>query len=63
MPWRTLSMDLDRKKGEVLHVRELAKQRVRLPDRVQEFLLLRQATLSIQARVAIMTLPVQQLVV
>ena len=54
-----------RKKGEWLHdyalrvqsnVRELAKQGVRLPDLVQEFLLLRRANLSTQARIAIMTL-------
>ena len=54
-----------RKKGERLHdhalrvqsnVRELAKQRVRLRDEVQGFLLLRRANLSTQARIAIMTL-------
>ena len=54
-----------RKKGERLHdyalrvqsnVRELAKQGVRLPDQVQESLLLRRANLSTQARIAIMTL-------
>ena len=45
-----------RKKGQRLHVRELAKQRVRLPDRVQGFLLLRRASLRTRARVAIMTL-------
>ena len=54
-----------RKKGERLHdyalrvqinVRELAKQGVRLPDQVQGFLLLRPASLSTQARIAIMTL-------
>ena len=65
MPWRTLSMDLARKKGERLHgcalrvqrnVRELAKQGVRLPDQVQGVLLLRRANLSTQARIAIMTL-------
>ena len=53
-----------RKKGERLHdyalrvqsnVRELAKQRVRLPDKVQGFLLLRRANLSTQALIAIMT--------
>ena len=54
-----------RKKGERLHdyalrvqsnVRELAKQRVRLPEQVEGFLLLRRADLSTQARIAIMTL-------
>ena len=54
-----------RKKGERPHdyalrvqsnVRELAKQRVRLPDQVQGFLLLRRAYLSTQARIAITTL-------
>ena len=54
-----------RKKGERLHdyalrvqsnVRELSKQRARLPDQVQGFLLLRRANLSTQARIAIMTL-------
>ena len=54
-----------RKKGERLHdnalrvqsnVRELAKQRVRLPDQVHWFLLLRRANLSTQARSVIMTL-------
>ena len=55
-----------KKKGEGLHdhalqvqsnVRELAKQGIRLPDQVQEFLLLlRRANLSTQARIAIMTL-------
>ena len=58
-------MGPSRKKGERLHdypqrvqcnVRELAKQTQRLPDEVQGFLLLHQADLSTQARIAIMTL-------
>ena len=65
MPWKTLSMDLARRRGERLHdyalrvqsnVRELAKQRERLPDQVQGFLLLCRANLGTQARIAIMTL-------
>ena len=38
------------------NVRELAKQRVRLPDQVQGFLSLRRVNLSTHARIAIMTL-------
>ena len=54
-----------RKKGEKLHdyaqrvqsnVRELARQRVRLPGQAQGFHLLRRENLSNQARTAIMTL-------
>ena len=52
-----------RKKGQRLHVRELAKQGLRLPDQVQGFLLLRRANLSTQARIAIMDTGGQQLVV